>query len=114
MGESQLWLKRKGSRMHVISDNCQTRILHQRKKQAGNEDFANTRLDPLQSAIPLQFAKVLEHATVVFGTLAAAEEWLERPCRYLDGFIPLDLVDNPLGLQVLEDYLDRIKHGAYQ
>lgn len=67
-----------------------------------------------QGAVAFQFAKALEHATTVFGTLQLAEEWLGRPCRHLSGQIPLDLIDNSLGFQVVEDYLERIELGVYQ
>ena len=72
------------------------------------------RLNVQQSAIAYQFAKVLEHATTVFGTIRLAEEWLDRPCRHLAGSVPLDMVDNYLGFQVVEDYLERIELGVYQ
>jgi len=56
----------------------------------------------------------LEHATTVFGTLRLAEEWLAKPCRRLDDDTPLDLVGNPVGFQVIEDYLERVELGVYQ
>lgn len=86
-----------------------------RTKQNKKSDESTTaRLSVLQSAIAFQYAKVLEHAATVFGTLLLAEEWLAKPCRHLAGHIPLDLVDNPLGFQVVEDYLERVELGVYQ
>lgn len=41
-------------------------------------------------------------------------DWLKKPCRYLDNNIPLELVDNTLGFQVVEDYLTRVEYGVYQ
>ena len=67
-----------------------------------------------KSAVAFQFAKVLEHATTVFGTQRLAEEWLDRPCKHLAGNVPLDLIDNSLGFQVVEDYLERVELGVYQ
>lgn len=49
-----------------------------------------------------------------FGTLWLAEEWLAKPCRYLAGNIPLDLVGNPFGFQAVEDYLERVELVVYQ
>ncbi len=72
------------------------------------------RLNQQQSTVAFQFAQTLEHATRVFGSQALAEDWLQKPCKYLDGHVPLDLVDNSLGFQVVEDYLTRIEHGVYQ
>lgn len=72
------------------------------------------QLNPQQSAVAFQYAKVLEHATAVFGTQKAAEDWLGSPCKYLEGGVPLDLIDNPVGFQAVEDYLERIELGVYQ
>lgn len=71
-------------------------------------------LNSQQSAVAFQYAKVLEHAINVFGTQKLAEEWLGRPCKYLDGDVPLDVIDNPVGFQAVEDYLERIEYGVYQ
>jgi putative toxin-antitoxin system antitoxin component (TIGR02293 family) len=71
-------------------------------------------LNSQQSAVAFQYAKVLEHAITVFGTQKLAEEWLGRPSKYLDGDVPLDVIDNPVGFQAVEDYLERIEYGVYQ
>ncbi len=73
-----------------------------------------TQLNAQQSAVAYQYAKVLEHAINVFGTQKLAEEWLGRPCKYLDGDVPLDVIDNPIGFQTVEDYLERVALGVYQ
>lgn len=72
------------------------------------------QLSPQQSAVAFQYAKVLEHAIAVFGSQKSAEDWLGKPCKYLEGGVPLDLIDNPLGFQAVEDYLERIELGIYQ
>ena len=72
------------------------------------------QLNSQQSALAFQYAKVLEHAIMVFGTQKLADEWLGRPCKYLEGDLPLDVIDNPVGFQIVEDYLDRIALGLYQ
>ncbi|WP_095191260.1 MbcA/ParS/Xre antitoxin family protein [Pseudomonas sp. Irchel 3E19] len=85
-----------------------------RPKKGKGDEFDTDRLSVLQSAIAFQYAKVLEDAMSVFGTLRLAEEWLAKPCRHLAGNIPLDLVSNPLGFQVVENYLERLELGVYQ
>ncbi|QBZ89325.1 DUF2384 domain-containing protein [Pseudomonas viciae] len=60
------------------------------------------------------YVKALEHATDVFGGQRLAEDWLRKPCTYLDDQVPLELIDNPPGFQVVEDYLARIELGVYQ
>lgn len=71
-------------------------------------------LNSQQSAVALQYAKVLEHAINVFGNQTLAEQWLAKPCKYLDGNVPLEMIDNPVGFQAVEDYLERIEYGVYQ
>lgn len=72
------------------------------------------RLNQQQSTVAFQYAQTLEHATNVFGSQQLAEDWLKKPCKYLDGNVPLELIDNSLGFQVVEDYLTRIEYGVYQ
>ncbi|WHS58110.1 antitoxin Xre/MbcA/ParS toxin-binding domain-containing protein [Pseudomonas sp. G2-4] len=72
------------------------------------------RLNQHQSTIAFQYAQTLEHAIDVFGSQQLAEDWLKKPCKYLDGYVPLELIDNSLGFQAVEDYLTRIEHGVYQ
>lgn len=71
-------------------------------------------LNSQQSSVAFQYAKVLEHAIDVFGSQKLAEEWLGRPCKSLDGDVPLDIVENSVGYQAVEDYLERIESGVYQ
>lgn len=78
------------------------------------KDASVDRLNSQQSAVAFQYAQVLEHATAVFGTQKLAEEWLERPCKYLDNNVPLELIDNSLGFQLVEEYLERLELGVYQ
>lgn len=66
------------------------------------------------SAATLQYAKVLDRAINVFGNQLLAEEWLGRPCRYLDGDVPQNVIDNPERFQAVDAYLERIKYGVYQ
>lgn len=72
------------------------------------------QLNSQQSAVAFQYAKVLEHATAVFGSQKAAEDWLGTPSKYLEGGVPLELIDNPAGFQAVEEYLERIEYGVYQ
>lgn len=81
------------------------------QRQGSKQD---AHLNAQQSAVAFQYAKALEHAIKVFGSLRLAEEWLGRPCQYLGGDVPLDVIDNPVGFQAVEDYLERIEYGVYQ
>lgn len=73
-----------------------------------------SRLSPQQSAVAYQFAETLEKATRVFGTQISAECWLDRPNRYFNGKIPVDIVNNPVGFRMVKEYLERAEYGIYQ
>src|SRR4029453_13406078 len=50
----------------------------------------NGRLSPDESDKVMRFARLLEHATDVFGDVDKARAWLKFPQRGLVGAIPLD------------------------
>lgn len=83
---------------------------HQRR--SGGKNAA--RLNPQQSAVAYLYAQVFEQTIAVFGTRKLAVEWLLRPCPYLEGSVPLVMVDNALGYQVVQNYLAGIRYGVYQ
>lgn len=72
------------------------------------------RLNAQQSTVAFQYAQALEHAASVFGSKKRAEEWLGRPCKHLADHVPLEMIENSLGFQVVEGYLQRIEFGVYQ
>jgi putative toxin-antitoxin system antitoxin component (TIGR02293 family) len=60
-----------------------------------------------------KFAEILMRATPLFGSQAAAEQWLEQPATGLDQRRPIDLITTPAGLELVEDHLGRIEYGVY-
>lgn len=82
--------------------------------QRRSKSNQTVRLSPLQSAVAFQYAMVLERTIKAFGSQKLAEQWLGRPCEYFEGEIPLDVAGNPVGFQVVNDYLERIVYGVYQ
>lgn len=85
-----------------------------RSIQRQRNEGSTARLNAQQSALAFQYAQALEHAASVFGSQRRAEEWLGRPCKHLKGSVPLELIENSLGFQVVEEYLQRIELGVYQ
>lgn len=85
-----------------------------RTVQRLTKETEGVRLNQQQSTVAFQYAHALERAITVFGNQQLAEDWLKKPCKYLDGNVPLELVDNSLGFQVVQDYLTRLEHGVYQ
>jgi putative toxin-antitoxin system antitoxin component (TIGR02293 family) len=78
------------------------------------DDRVTPRLNAQQSAVAFQYAQALEHAASVFGSQQRAEEWLGRPCKHLENYVPLELIENAFGFRVVETYLQRIELGVYQ
>lgn len=74
----------------------------------------DARLSPQQSAVIFQYARALEDAIGVFGSQPLAEAWLGQPCRHLEGYVPLDMIESAVGFQVVESYLKRVEMGVYQ
>jgi putative toxin-antitoxin system antitoxin component (TIGR02293 family) len=66
-----------------------------------------------QSGRTWKFAEILTRATPLFGSQAAAEQWLEQPATGLDQRRPIDLMTTPAGLELVEDFLGRIEYGVY-
>ena len=62
-----------------------------------------------QSGRTWKFAGILAKATAALGSQDEAERWLERPAIGLDQRRPLDLLATPAGMQLVEDFLQRLK-----
>ncbi|MCY1744996.1 MULTISPECIES: antitoxin Xre/MbcA/ParS toxin-binding domain-containing protein [Ensifer] len=80
----------------------------QRRKDAPSKPLSQE-----QSGRAWKFAEILAKATDVFGTQAEAEQWLERPAIGLDQHRPIDLLGTPAGVELVEDYLERLEYGVY-
>jgi putative toxin-antitoxin system antitoxin component (TIGR02293 family) len=74
---------------------------------------SNRSLTSEQSGKTWNFAEVIAQATSVFGTTAAALEWLSNPAMALEGKVPLDLLDTSAGLEMVRDLLGRFEYGVY-
>jgi putative toxin-antitoxin system antitoxin component (TIGR02293 family) len=78
----------------------------QRRKAAG-------RLSPDESDKVLRFARLLEHATDVFGDVDKARAWLKHPQYGLGGAVPLDYAETEIGAREVDNLLGRIDYGVY-
>ncbi|SEI14765.1 putative toxin-antitoxin system antitoxin component, TIGR02293 family [Rhizobium tibeticum] len=76
-------------------------------------DAPTKPLSQEQSGRAWKFAEILSKATDVLGTQAEAEQWLERPAIGLDQRRPIDLLGTPAGVELVEDYLERLEYGVY-
>ena len=66
-----------------------------------------------QSARTWKFAEVLTKATEVFGSQQEAERWMEQPAMALERRRPIDLMTTPAGVEIVEDFLQRLEYGVY-
>jgi putative toxin-antitoxin system antitoxin component (TIGR02293 family) len=80
----------------------------QRRKDAPSKPLSQE-----QSGRAWKFAEILAKATDVFGSQSEAEQWLERPAIGLDQRRPIDLLGTPAGVELVEDYLERLEYGVY-
>jgi putative toxin-antitoxin system antitoxin component (TIGR02293 family) len=81
---------------------------YQRRKGAPEKP-----LSPEQGGRTWKLAEILAQASEVFGSQEDAEQWLERPAIGLDNNRPLDLLDTPAGVEMIEDLLGRMTYGVY-
>ena len=103
--DSFVVLRRTGSLEKAVGMSLRT---FQRRKDAPAKP-----LSPEQSGRTWKFAEILAKATAVFGSQEEAEQWLERPAIGLDQRRPLDLLATPAGVELVEDFLQRLEYGVY-
>ena len=78
-----------------------------------HRDVPSRPLSQDQSGRTSRFAGVLAKAIAVFGSQEAAEQWLERPATGLDQRCPIDLLAAQAGVQLVEEFLERLEYGVY-
>jgi len=66
-----------------------------------------------QSGRTWKFAEILAKATEVLGSQEDAEQWLESPAIGLNRHRPIDLLETPAGVELVEAFLKRIEYGVY-
>lgn len=95
-----------------VTDKEMARLLNQsvatfhRRAKSG-------RLDAATSERLLMLGRLAGHGEVVFQDSGKFTRWLRRPLRLLADREPLDLMDSPTGVLLIEDILGRIEHGVF-
>jgi putative toxin-antitoxin system antitoxin component (TIGR02293 family) len=74
---------------------------------------ANQRLSVVESDRVLRMKDVVERAERVFANAEKAHRWLRKPCRALDGAVPIELLETEAGAHVVRDELGRIQYGMF-
>lgn len=70
-------------------------------------------LSPQKSGVILRFAEVLELAEHVFGQRQVAIKWMGEPCFLLGGLIPIEMLHNPMGYELVSEHLTRLEYGIF-
>jgi len=70
-------------------------------------------LSPLEKDRALRLRRILDHALRVMGTSEKAQRWLRKPCRALDGAVPLELLASETGAHLVDMELHAIDHGMF-
>ncbi|HEV7602384.1 MAG TPA: antitoxin Xre/MbcA/ParS toxin-binding domain-containing protein [Bradyrhizobium sp.] len=71
------------------------------------------RLSLMQSGRTWKFVEILARATAIFGSQEDAENWLERNAIGLEQRRPIDLLQTPAGVELVEEHLTRLEYGVY-
>jgi putative toxin-antitoxin system antitoxin component (TIGR02293 family) len=78
-----------------------------------NKDEPNKALSQEQSGRAWKFAEIASKAASILGSLEAAQEWLMKPAVGLEQRCPIDLLSTPVGVELVEDLLERMEYGVY-
>ncbi len=70
-------------------------------------------LSPVESDRVVRLERISTHAIRVFGNRDKAHRWLRKPCRALNGAVPLDLLASETGAFVVEGELHAIDFGMF-
>ena len=66
-----------------------------------------------QSACLWYFFAVFARAERVIGPHLIAQRWVTAPSLGLNGYAPIDLLINPFGYEIVDDFLTRLEYGTY-
>lgn len=71
-------------------------------------------LDSEQSGRVWQFAELFAKAEDVLGSQESAVDWMMSSAMALENRRPIELLTTPVGAQLVDDVIERMRHGVYQ
>jgi putative toxin-antitoxin system antitoxin component (TIGR02293 family) len=74
----------------------------------------NKRLGVEQSGRVWRFTEMLAKAEDVLGSSERALEWMLKPAMALENRRPIELLTTPVGSQLVDDVIERMRYGVYQ
>lgn len=95
-----------------VTDKEMARLLNQSVATFHRQAKAG-RLDAPTSEKLLLLGRLAGYGATVFQDQGKFNRWLRRPLRLLGDRSPLDLLDSPTGVQLIEDILGRIEYGIF-
>lgn len=95
-----------------VTDKEMARLLNQ-SVATFHRRAKSERLDAASSERLLMLGRLAGHGEAVFQDAGKFTRWLRRPLRLLGDREPLDLMDSPTGVLLVEDILGRIEHGVF-
>lgn len=73
----------------------------------------NERLSAVETDRVLRLKNIVAEAERVFAHPEKAHRWLRKPCRALEGAVPLELLETETGAKIVENELGLIDHGMF-
>ena len=61
-----------------------------------------------------QFAELFAKAEDVLGSQERVVDWMMAPAMALENRRPIDLLTTPVGAQLVDDVIERMRYGVYQ
>lgn len=74
---------------------------------------ANSLLNSTTSQQVILIGQLITKGEEFFGNRENFQNWLKQPNTALGGYIPLDILDTTIGVQLVMDVLGRLEHGVY-
>ena len=71
-------------------------------------------LDAEQSGRVWRFTELLAKAEDVFGSVERAVTWMLEPAMALENRRPIELLTTAVGARLVDDVIERMRHGVYQ
>lgn len=70
-------------------------------------------LDSLVSSLSIEIAQTIAHGLVLFEDRGKLNRWLQKENRALRGKKPIELLNTPTGIKLVNQVLHRIEEGVY-
>ena len=78
------------------------------RRKAANEPLSTGEADRV-----FRLRSFSEDAERVFGDAEKSHRWMRKPCRALEGAVPIELLETEHGAFLLREELIRIRHGMF-